>query len=848
MARVPFKVSARAARLIGRENVASSQGAVTELVKNAYDADATACLVLFLRRWRATPSSYTPEEMTYLERIQPKLKDLVDLQDGIWRVRRNITEKERALLEAVSGAVLDLWIIDNGHGMAANVIEDQWMVIGTDAKEQNSRSNAGRVVTGAKGIGRFALDRLGQEGELYSALADSPTLVHWLVDWTDFEGAGKVIDDVQAVLEIESGSLDKIYEANHLANLLPRWTPDRGAGAKEIAFNSGTAIRIGLLSDVWDEKDTSRLGATLEALLPPHDRGGFDIFVYDDRNEKASGFLDNFPPDQFDYRMHAAVRSDGTVSVNLTRQEIDVPRISPTVFQLDGMKKSPYTLEDFERGGVSFETTLASVVGVDEANVGPFREIGPFSFTLYFFKLQNPTKDVLERFPQKNFDVNGRKKWLQNSGGIRLYRDNFRVRPYGEPRTPSSDWLLLGERSTRNPVQASRVGWRATPQVVAGTIHITKHDNPLLADQSNREGIANERVFTAFREIVVGLVRQFEYDRSYILSQFSKAYDIDHPQQKAVEEGAKIAKKVVETSVRSDADADEQAGGPAGPSSNQSSDDLKKVAIAFTSERRKNDALRDDIQVMRGMATLGTVLVSFTHELKQLQANLDSRSTRLSDSIKEVADEEKLAQINQLMNPLHLVERLRRQDEKISRWVNFALSSVSPNKRRRREISIQDYMIGLSEYWSEFLISKNVQFDPHVSPDVGFILAHEIDLDSIFYNLINNSVEALVRPSEHQERRIGLTASMIDAGVVQFDYKDNGPGLSASLNVAEDIFSYGITTKKQDSNGDSMGTGLGMWLLKNIIDDYKGDVHLRCQIGSPGFAISIRLPLHQSDR
>jgi len=38
--KIPFKVSARAARLIGRENVATSQGAVTELVKNAYDADA----------------------------------------------------------------------------------------------------------------------------------------------------------------------------------------------------------------------------------------------------------------------------------------------------------------------------------------------------------------------------------------------------------------------------------------------------------------------------------------------------------------------------------------------------------------------------------------------------------------------------------------------------------------------------------------------------------------------------------------------------------------------------------------------------------------------------------------
>ena len=44
---IPFKVSARTARLIGRENVASSKGAIIELVKNAYDADSKVCIVYF---------------------------------------------------------------------------------------------------------------------------------------------------------------------------------------------------------------------------------------------------------------------------------------------------------------------------------------------------------------------------------------------------------------------------------------------------------------------------------------------------------------------------------------------------------------------------------------------------------------------------------------------------------------------------------------------------------------------------------------------------------------------------------------------------------------------------------
>ena len=45
---LPFKVSAKTARLIGRENVSKAEGAIAELVKNAYDAGATFCVVAFL--------------------------------------------------------------------------------------------------------------------------------------------------------------------------------------------------------------------------------------------------------------------------------------------------------------------------------------------------------------------------------------------------------------------------------------------------------------------------------------------------------------------------------------------------------------------------------------------------------------------------------------------------------------------------------------------------------------------------------------------------------------------------------------------------------------------------------
>ena len=47
MPKIPFNVDAYTAKLIGRENVSKLDGAVLELVKNTYDADASVCLLYY---------------------------------------------------------------------------------------------------------------------------------------------------------------------------------------------------------------------------------------------------------------------------------------------------------------------------------------------------------------------------------------------------------------------------------------------------------------------------------------------------------------------------------------------------------------------------------------------------------------------------------------------------------------------------------------------------------------------------------------------------------------------------------------------------------------------------------
>lgn len=847
MGKVQFRVSARAARLIGRENVASSHGAVTELVKNAYDADASVCAVVFLPRWKEIPTALTHQEAEILRREFPDTQRFIEERAEAWHVKLDLSSVEKIAFNEALSQILDLWIIDNGHGMSSEVISDRWMVIGTDAKELSARSSGGRVVTGAKGIGRFALDRLGREAELYSGQSDAASIIHWYVDWSDFDGAGKIVSDVEALLEIESQAIAQVYERNDLSELLPKARPLRDEKAELLTYEKGTAIRIGLLHDKWDSTDSLRLKDTLASLLPPHERADFDVFVYDHRVPEESGFIDNLPTDQFDYRMVANVHADGTVSIKLERQEIDFEKIRPSVFEMDAMKRPGFTKEDFERGNYAYDTDLRRLLRLkDDDDISPYTSVGPFDLSFYFFKLQNPSSDNLLRFPQRNFDVSRRRAWLRNSGGIRLYRDNFRVRPYGEPGSQAYDWLLLGERVARNPAAASRIGWSVPPQQVAGTLYITKEHNPGLDDQSNREGIRNERVFKAFQDIVRALIRAFEYDRAYILGQFSAAYDRDHPPSADVKEALRIVKQYRNGKVESGNEKPKPKSEAVVKIEDRASIDIDKVGGALESKLQENAALREDNQVLRGMATLGTILVSFTHELKQIKADMEARGDRLAKSVNAVVDPVQLAKVPELARPSSILARMRREDEKVSRWVDFALAAVSPSKRRRRVIDVYSYLEGLKEYWNELLIAKTIELHIGDRPSENLkVLAHEIDLDSVFYNLVNNSVEAFLKPSGPTSREISIRATAAEQGWVQVDYQDNGPGLSPDFNVPDDIFQFGMTSKKDDGLGDSGGTGIGMWLLRNVVDDYQGQIELRSELGEPGFRLTVRFPAHQ---
>jgi len=103
-------------------------------------------------------------------------------------------------------------------------------------------------------------------------------------------------------------------------------------------------------------------------------------------------------------------------------------------------------------------------------------------------------RDQLENINQKlGVGLKSIREDLNAIAGISIYRDGFRVLPYGEP---DDDWLRLDLRRVQNP------SVRLSNNQITGYIKIGADTNPGLRDQSNREGLQHNEAFADLQEIL----------------------------------------------------------------------------------------------------------------------------------------------------------------------------------------------------------------------------------------------------------------------------------------------------------------------------------------------------------
>ncbi len=892
--KLSFGVSSRAAILIGRENIANTKGAIIELVKNCYDADSPFCIIFIDNAYSTIKNTLKSEEVKaliskgineiffeklyYIENNLFKLKTIVKPNN---EEEENYKKKSEEFYEYQSlfnkykeelKNQASLYIIDAGEGMNKDIIKEKWMIIGTDNKLYNFKSTKNRIKSGAKGIGRFALDKLGSNCTMLSVpVEDNIKGISWKVNWKDFEELNKNINDINAEMEdLECANLRK-----NLLKLMPECNIEKHLlklrEFEKDKFNSGilqnyqlnfkdnsnilkhgTCFKIDNLYDYWDSNKVEQLYNDLEILVPPKDIEDFSIYLFSSLEPYKYGEVLTSISDDFDYKLIAKVDDKQNVDLTIYREEFDTEIIPNDFYELEKIKNSDFANKDvFKKKIYNKQYTLANFIpGLQNPEI--LSKIGTFDFIFYYMKKSTTSKDDKKYF-YKSFEPSIRKQWLDKFGGIKIYRDNFRVRPYGEVKDPAFDWLGLGPRRTSSPAAPSRHGdYRVQTDQVSGVINISRLSNFEFSDKSSREGLQETETFKIFRNIILNIISKFEDDRSFIMSQFRHYDEVRNGATKDLDKARKLAESILKKE-REKVETTEHINNitPQPPEIHTAEDyeriRLENIVLAKYAKSKDEEVekLSDEQKLLRGLASSGILSASLGHHLSKIRDNLFERHETLLKMLSIKINQDTYKDIPDFMNPFIYLEEIREDDKKIVEWLGFSLGFTRKDKRKRKLFILHQYFNQLKNNWKNTLHDRSINLIIECPENIK-LRAFELDFDSIFINLLTNSIDAFSLPTSSSTARQIHIECIKDTTSIIIYYRDNGPGLSKDIDNPNVIFQPLFTTKKDYSNGDDTGTGLGMWIIKSVIDEYEGKIHLlepsKTDLNK-GFSLKIILPI-----
>ena len=530
MKKIPFNVNAYAARLIGRENVSKLDGAILELVKNTYDADADICIIYY-------------------------------------------DEIKKTLL-----------IADNGCGMEEDTIINNWMTIGNSTKVTNFYSGKGRVQTGAKGIGRFALDRISQYCEMFTTTVNNNIL--WKVDWNSFNHEKNITEITADLSDTNQLSIKEMLNKNYLEILNKDFIEN---------FRTGTAFVLSELNDDWNLFTIESIRQSLISLIPANIENEFKIYLIEKGKTLEESLIVPNKIDSYDYKIKFNYSLKNGLQTVIYRNEFDFGNHFSEVMTHSDFNEND--VDYFNGKPIEMNMTISELVpGADPKTI---ESLGNFDGEFYFYK-NSFTKNDKEKFYYK--DITGRKKYSDIFGGIKIYRDNFRIRPYGEAKSSSYDWLLLSNRKSASPAAISHPSgsWRVAAEQIYGNVNISR-TNINLPDQSNREGIVETKAFKLLREILVAIISLFEKDRQYVGRILSDYYKMKNP--------AEIYEAEITDEKNKNYEQNEL---------------IEKSKAKIVIEEKDNiiQSLEEENKMLMLLATSGIITNSYVHETKTAVHNI----------------------------------------------------------------------------------------------------------------------------------------------------------------------------------------------------------------------------------
>ena len=736
-----FSIEGRILRELGERLVKQAEVAVVELVKNAYDADATECTI--------------------------------------------DVEQETSIT-----------VVDDGHGMTLEQFTDGWMRIGTSSKELIILSSSFmRVITGEKGIGRFAVRFLGQALHLESIADDLERKVRTrltaIFDWPGFD-RNEDLGNIKVPYRLEATDDDT---PTGTTLFITRLRPE----VKRLDLQAVRTGAIGVLTPL-----RSLFRQMGDGLDIGSDSGrsdpGFILNVKRPTEEPESGDVASKILDAFVLRAKLAVQDD----------------------QVD--------LEIYKRGS---DRPYLSIVDTYK------NEIRRFYADIRFFPRRTGT------FTDMPVDGRRAQSWISKNHGVAVFDRDFRVPPYGYS---GDDWLQLqtdaarNRRDPRSTLAAKHFGMtpavKAAPALnwmlrlpqslqLVGLVQVqgrrTRGGTPEPAEEglvasADREGFVENQAFAQMQDLVRGAVEAIAY--------------VDRKVQQEEEEAERqrLTRTLQEQTRAAIAEVEANPGIEAAHKSRIVS------ALAHTGHMAEiqHEASKEREQQLEIMSLLGIVAGFMTHEFGVALQELEDTH----EGLVQLADD------RPQFRPA--ADSFAEHIKKLKEFVTYSSGYIhGARSAPEKPYPARPRLEQVKRVFGKYAEERNIKIEITVERNLPAPLVPVSLYNGLALNLYTNALKAVTAKVGEHHGSIAFRA-WNEGRWHYLEVSDTGIGIPATLHerVFDPLFTTTFATKTR-SRKDPLGSGmgLGLSLVRRGAEVYGGNVEL---VSPPsGFAtcVRVRLPM-----
>lgn len=761
------------ALLVGRDSTA-----VVELIKNAYDADATHVTV---HGDRLTAQGF-------------------------------------------------ISITDDGHGMTVGDFRTKFLRIAGRSKEGGERRSPSfrRRFTGAKGIGRLSAHKLGAGlklisvpdlGVLNRGPGDSGFTA--FIDWNAIEHSTKTIENARNIAVETAQSRRQIDR------------PGTSLTINQLHANWTTAQLNRFLAEVRSTRPDEELVAPIaKGLFPgPH---LLDSIAVTDTSSKDRGFRIELSGD------FAGSEPQWTELIGQMNWMIEVEATATTVsYQMTPSKRT-----------VEQNPTARMQRFTDPRPDSKLPQLRARVFVRDGSTRGSGLKGTLDTFAK---DV----------AGVRVYSEGFRVLPYGSAR---NDWLGIdADYSQRAAIDvaeeqlAQPTGENFNERVYVrpgsayfGGVFLHDATSEGLAMVVNREGYLPNDAFEYVQKVIrkgielsvrvraaVGQVRADEralekaeresQARDEVLARFvdpgsSAAAAVSSPSRTSTERLAEYS------SIGVSALHDLAAHGLADDVDTQRTVGVLQAVLEEVTSTI--DAARDEQSQIRVLASIGTQMGAFVHEINGVLGQ--ARTIRdLIASLIDDAPSDRLASLRAVRSAQEaLISSLERQ----AVYLSDSLGAESRRRRSRQRVS--DRVATAFRLLGPAAASRGVTLVDLTDPSLRTIPMYAAELNVVLTNLVSNAVKAAAAPAAGTGTVEISTATIAGALVVRVA----NTGVAVDLGDSERWFRPFESTTSEIDTVLGQGLGLGLPLTRRIVEEYGGTVAFVTPTQGMATAIELTMP------